>query len=135
MVDFPCIVYHWCYTRGVTTRTTTGRQSHDARPGRESVSKRLGKVARLIRARDGHACVYCGCGATSAPLQLDHLTCRSAGGLDVPSNLVVACRRCNSARQSLTLSQWSRYARVVYGLTISPRAIRAQARRRLPVAA
>lgn len=34
--------------------------AHNARPNRESLSKRLGKVARLIAARDGHACVYCG---------------------------------------------------------------------------
>jgi hypothetical protein len=68
----------------------------------------------------------------AAHLHLDHLTTRSAGGADVASNLVLACRRCNSARQNMTLAQWAAYARVKLGLSIDPRAVRAQARRRLP---
>jgi hypothetical protein len=40
-------------------RSTTGRARHDQRPRRESLSKRLGKVARQIKARDGGRCVYC----------------------------------------------------------------------------
>ena len=109
------------------------RSEWAARPGRESLGKRLGKVAGQIRARDGHVCVYCGAGE-AAPVRhhLDHLTPRSHGGADVATNLVLACRRCNTARQNLTLTQWSAYAAVKLGLTVSPRAIRAQARRRLP---
>lgn len=34
-------------------RTTVGRLAHDSRPNRESVAKRLGRVARQIKARDG----------------------------------------------------------------------------------
>ena len=102
--------------------------AHNARPGRESLSKRLGRVARQIKARDGHACVYCGATEQSsgAHLHLDHLTPRNAGGRDVASNLVLACRSCNSARQDMPLAAWCR----VRGL--DSRAIRAQARRALP---
>lgn len=109
------------------------REQHSARPGRESLSKRLGRVGRQIRERDGHVCAYCGASAATsgAHLHLDHLTPKVAGGRDVASNLVLACRRCNSARQDMTLSQWAAYAAVKYGITISPRAVRAQARRRL----
>lgn len=112
------------------------RTEHAARKNRESLSKRLGKTARQIKARDGHACVYCRATAESsgAHLHLDHLTPRSHGGADVAANLVTACRRCNTARQALTLSQWAAYAASL-GLVISPRAVRAQARRRLPEAA
>lgn len=119
------------YCLGV--RTTKGRSKHDGRKGRESLSKRLGKVARQIAARDGHCCVYCGATAATsgAHLHLDHLTPRSHGGLDVATNLVMACRRCNSARQAMTVAQFAAYASVVYGLTFTARGIRAQARRRL----
>lgn len=109
--------------------------AHNNRPGRESLSKRLGKVARLIAARDGHACVYCGgtAASTGAHLHLDHLTPKSLGGADVPQNLVAACRRCNSARKALTLTQWAAYAATL-GINVNPRAVRAQARRRLEAA-
>lgn len=110
------------------------RSEWSARPNRESLSKRLGKVARQIKARDDHRCVYCGADADSsgAHLHLDHLTPRSHGGADVATNLVVCCRRCNTARKTMSLAQWSAYAQVVYGLMFSARQIRAQARRRLP---
>lgn len=112
----------------------SAREKHNARPGRESLSKRLGKVAKRIRARDGHACVYCGgtAASTGAHLHLDHLTPKSVGGADVATNLALACRRCNSARQDMTLAQFSAYASAVYGLTFTARQIRGQARRRLP---
>lgn len=103
------------------------RSEYASRPRRESLAKRLGRVARLIAARDGHACVYCAATAASSgsALHLDHLTPRSAGGLDVATNLVVACRSCNCARQALPLATWCRSI----GLTST--AVRAQARRAL----
>lgn len=114
--------------------TQLGRAAHSARPQRESVSKRLGRVAWQIHERDEHRCVYCGATAASsgARLHLDHLTPRSAGGQDVASNLVLACRRCNGARQNRTLAEWAAYAAAELGLEISPSAIRGRARRRLP---
>lgn len=110
------------------------RAQHAARPGRESLSKRLGSVARRIALRDGHACVYCGATAeqSGTHLHLDHLTPRAKGGLDVATNIRVCCRRCNSAKQDMSLAQWSAYAQVKLGLVFSPRTIRAGARRALP---
>lgn len=104
------------------------REQHAARPGRESLSKRLGRTAAQIRARDGHACVYCRATAetSGAHLHLDHLTPRSAGGADIAVNLVLACRSCNCARQDTPLAAWCR----AQGL--DSRTIRAQARRALP---
>lgn len=104
---------------------------HNARPNRESLSKRLGRVARQIKARDGHACVYCGATAetSGAHLHLDHLTAKHAGGLDLATNLVLACRSCNSARQDTTLSVWCR------SIGLSSRTVRAQTRRALPAVA
>lgn len=110
--------------------------AHNSRPNRESLSKRLGRVARQIKARDNNACAYCGATAATsgAHLHLDHLTPRAAGGADVASNLVLACRSCNSARHDMTLSAWSRKAATL-GLAVDARAIRAQARRALPAVA
>jgi len=113
-------------------RTTDGRITWDSRPARESLRKRMGaRVARAIEARDGGRCAYCGCTAaeSGAHLHLDHLVVRSRGGADDPRNLVTACRRCNSARQAMSLTQWSRYAAAVYGLAVDPRAVRRQAAR------
>jgi 5-methylcytosine-specific restriction endonuclease McrA len=112
--------------------TQLGRAAHSARPGRESLSKRLGAVVtRAIQERDRCACVYCGATAATsgAHLHLDHLTPKSAGGADDPRNLVLACRGCNSARQAMSLTRWAAYARETRGLEIDPRAIRAHARR------
>ena len=81
---------------------------HNARPNRESLSKRLGRVAKRIRERDGHCCRYCGATAetSGAHLHLDHLTPKAHGGQDVAENLVLACRSCNSRRQDMALSAW-----------------------------
>lgn len=73
--------------------TQVGRAAHSARPNRESLSKRLGRVARQIKARDNNRCVYCGATAeqSGAHLHLDHLTPKAHGGADVPVNLALAC--------------------------------------------
>ncbi len=105
---------------------------HNNRPGRESLKKRLGVVTvRAIEARDGGVCAYCGRDAaeSKAHMHLDHLTPKASGGADVARNLVTACRRCNSARQNITLTQWAAYAAVKLGLTVDPKAIRAHARK------
>jgi 5-methylcytosine-specific restriction endonuclease McrA len=106
------------------------RTEHRARKNRESLSKRLGKTGRQIKARDAHRCVYCG--ASHNGMHLDHLTPRSKGGEDTPQNLATACRRCNCSRQDMTLAQWAAYAQVKFGLVFTARQIRGQARRRLP---
>jgi hypothetical protein len=75
--------------------------------------------------------VYCGVAAyeSGAHLHLDHLVPRSRGGEDVASNLVLACRGCNSARQAMSLAQWQAYAATTRGLTFRARTIRARAAR------
>jgi 5-methylcytosine-specific restriction endonuclease McrA len=112
--------------------TQLGRAAHSARPGRESLSKRLGVVVtRAIHTRDGGRCVYCGTTAAQSGghLHLDHITAKSLGGSDCPTNLVLACRGCNSAKTDMTVRQWVAYAAKTRGLTIDMRAIRSHARR------
>lgn len=50
--------------------------------------------------RDGHKCHYCGAAAPDVPLTVDHVLPVALGGSDDPSNLVSACRDCNSGKGS-----------------------------------
>jgi HNH endonuclease len=63
-------------------------------------SKWIRPTKRLaIYLRDGLACVWCGAGAEDeAPLSLDHLVPWIASGSNEATNLVTACRHCNSSR-------------------------------------
>lgn len=110
------------------------RNEHANRKGRESLSKRLGKVAKQIKARDNHSCVYCGATeqTSGSHLHLDHLTPKSRGGEDVAGNLALACRRCNCARKNMTLPQWAAYAGAAFGLVFTPEQILGQASKPLP---
>jgi hypothetical protein len=63
------------------------------------VSKRL---RFEVLKRDGHTCRYCGAKAPDVPLTVDHVTPVALGGRDEPSNLVTACRGCNSGKSSVS---------------------------------
>lgn len=83
-----------------------------------------GKRERIYR-RDGYACWYCG--RRLLPLTtsafgshatktdrtliqtLDHLDPRVRGGYDLDSNLVTACRACNSRKGKKTLEEYRTY--------------------------
>ena len=97
--------------------TVMTRDEYATRKNRESLSKRLGATARRIAARDENRCVYCGATAetSGAHLHLDHVVPRSEGGADEAGNLVLACRSCNSARQALSLREWSRAVAAMVG--------------------
>ena len=49
-------------------------------------------------------CAYCG---DAADLSLDHVIPRLRGGDDEPSNLVTACRSCNSSKGARDLLEWT----------------------------
>ena len=46
--------------------------------------------------RDAHLCMYCGVRFQSRDLSRDHVTPISRKGLDIWTNVVTACRRCNN---------------------------------------
>lgn len=62
---------------------------------RKPVSKR---VRFEVLRRDNYTCRYCR--ATDQPLTVDHVVPVALGGTDDPSNLVAACRDCNSGKTS-----------------------------------
>lgn len=55
--------------------------------------------------RDGHLCMYCGLRFPSSALSRDHIRPLSQGGLDLWTNVVTACRRCNNQKASKTPEQ------------------------------
>ena len=75
---------------------TAHRCKHPANNGGKWIRPRKRLAIYL---RDGLACVWCGDGVEdTGSLTLDHLTPWSKGGTNNASNLVTACRKCNSAR-------------------------------------
>ena len=52
--------------------------------------------------RDGGKCQYCG---TNKDLTIDHIIPRSKGGKSTWTNLVTACKKCNSKKSDFPLSQ------------------------------
>ena len=48
--------------------------------------------------RDNHCCRYCGAAAPDVQLTVDHVVPVALGGSDDPTNLVTACRPCNSGK-------------------------------------
>lgn len=66
-----------------------------------TVTKRL---RYEILKRDNHSCRYCGAVAPDAPLTVDHVVPVALGGSDEPTNLVTACRDCNSGKSSASAS-------------------------------
>jgi hypothetical protein len=56
---------------------------------------------KLLVERDGLRCHYCDTLMTYADAQIDHILAKARGGTDAPSNLVLACARCNNAKSTL----------------------------------
>lgn len=66
-------------------------------PPRKAISRRL---RFEILKRDNHTCRYCGGQPPDVKLTIDHVVPVALGGGDDPSNLVAACRDCNSGKAS-----------------------------------
>ena len=57
---------------------------------------------RELFRRDGQLCMYCGASFSDGELTRDHIIPRSQGGEDKWSNVVCACRRCNTYKGGRT---------------------------------
>jgi len=62
------------------------------------------EVREWLGAKYGWQCTYCG--ASDAPLQVDHIQPKSRGGSDQLSNLTLACVTCNQSKNSSNLREW-----------------------------
>ena len=57
--------------------------------------------------RDQNVCLYCGQSFLARDLSRDHVVPISRGGLDVWTNVVTACKRCNAHKGNLRLEDCS----------------------------
>lgn len=53
-------------------------------------------------------CWYCGLNLTRRKTW-DHVVPKAKGGYNFPSNLVIACKRCNTDKAALTLEEYRMY--------------------------
>ncbi len=74
------------------------------------------RIAPLILARDGRACVYCGASEATEELTIDHVVPRAVfdrglglGTPDAATNLVTACSHCNSLKRDMTARVFAMY--------------------------
>jgi hypothetical protein len=61
------------------------------------------EIREAIYQRDSRLCVYCGRTPPEVKLTVDHVQPRQLGGRNDPSNLVTACRQCNSDKRDMIL--------------------------------
>ena len=70
------------------------------------------KRRRAIYLRDNLKCVFCGKGIEDGIVfTLDHVVPQELGGTNESTNLVTACKCCNSAKGSKTTRQFFAYLR------------------------
>lgn len=53
---------------------------------------------KMLVERDGLRCHYCDALMTYSEAQVDHVVAKARGGTDLPTNLVLACPRCNNLK-------------------------------------
>ena len=63
--------------------------------------RRIAATKKLI------PCAYCGRKLKSGERTKDHVIPKSRGGSDDPSNIVIACHRCNTWKGARTPSEWA----------------------------
>jgi len=66
-------------------------------------TQRVKFTKRTVLARDQHTCQYCG--AQTRELTLDHVVPRAMGGETIWTNVVAACRKCNSEKGGRSLKE------------------------------
>ncbi len=62
---------------------------------------------KYLFSRDGYRCMYCGDQFPSGFLSRDHIVPISRGGRDCWTNVITACKRCNSHKGNRLLSECS----------------------------
>lgn len=71
----------------------------------ELTPDQIGAYKGFLRTQ-GRSCYWCGRRLRQGQITLDHITPRSKGGTDHPSNLVPCCSACNCHKDSYELSAW-----------------------------
>lgn len=87
----------------VADRILSVQAEHGTLPQRLPAAKWAVTRARIFE-RDRFTCQYCG--AKDAPLECDHILPLSKGGGNGDSNLLTACRACNSSKGTKNIDEW-----------------------------
>ena len=85
-------------------------------PYKEMDYERLIYALTYASASKPISCHYCGKDLSKKGATLDHVVPRSRGGISIPGNLVVCCRKCNSNKSSFTdveFQQWKDLTHIV----------------------
>ena len=78
------------------------------------------EVREYLLEKFGHRCVYCGGLSGDPVLNIDHVVPRSREGTDRVSNLALACRACNEAKDDRPPEEWAaRLARLHSPLAVA----------------
>jgi hypothetical protein len=72
--------------------------------GYSSWPKKYYRYKKYLVERDGLRCHYCDVMMEYNQAQVDHILAKARGGSDAPSNLVLACYRCNHVKSTLCYS-------------------------------
>lgn len=93
-----------CLTCGApfTPRGRDTRCAAHQRENRKAEGTAWVRLRNAVLERDGYICRYCGGRANTA----DHIVPVSRGGVEAEGNLVAACVRCNSAKGTMTLTEF-----------------------------
>jgi hypothetical protein len=62
------------------------------------------RYKKILVERDGLRCHYCDYLMSYEEAQVDHVLAKARGGTDAPTNLVLACSRCNNLKSTLCYS-------------------------------
>ncbi len=62
------------------------------------------EVREYLLEKWGHQCAYCG--AKDVPLEVEHITPKARGGTNRVSNLTIACKLCNQAKNTQTAAEF-----------------------------
>jgi len=73
-------------------------------PGKRETVPNWRKLRSAVFTRDNFTCAYCG--KRGGRLECDHIQPVAKGGSHDLSNLTTACRVCNNAKGSKTVSEW-----------------------------
>lgn len=103
----PIVLYRGGYnTRGERSIVTS--PSIIAVRGKDFIPAKFAKVAltnRALFARDRGLCAYCGKHYDSVKLSRDHIVPVSRGGVNKWTNVVTACKKCNTVKNDQTLDE------------------------------
>ena len=100
-------IYQWAtdnkisVKKGGKTAHKNDKRIKKMKVGCSSWPKKHISYKRFLVLRDGLRCHYCDISMTYNDDQIDHVLAKARGGSDAPTNLVLACARCNHKKSTL----------------------------------